>query len=115
MSQKELIKSLYRHVEELSHQQGERIALVGCDEQGQTLSEIRYRELPARLEAVAVYLHSLGLKKGDAVAVAFKNSIDLLVLSWAAWASGIVTVPLDVKRDTEELCAYKIKLTDAKL
>ncbi|HEY4527100.1 MAG TPA: class I adenylate-forming enzyme family protein [Candidatus Paceibacterota bacterium] len=115
MSQKELIKSLYRHVEELSHQQGERIALVGCDEQGQTLSEIRYRELPARLEAVAVYLHSLGLKKGDAVAVAFKNSIDLLVLSWAAWASGIVTVPLDVKRDTEELCAYKIKLNDAKV
>ena len=114
MSDNELIRSFFRHIETLSKQQPDGVALVDCDENGTSVREISYRELPGRLQAAASYLHSLGCKKGDKVALAFRNSTDLLLLSWAAWASGIVTVPLDVKRDTAELSAYKIKVNEAK-
>lgn len=114
MSEDHAISNLYHHIETLSRSDAERLALIATDEQGNTLEEISYGELPMRLTQAAQYLHSIGLTKGDCVALAFKNSIDLLVINWAAWGSGIITVPLDVKRDTEELCAYKIKLNSAK-
>lgn len=108
------IRSLYEHVEMLAKRQPRAVALVDCDENGKALEEITYGALPDRLRAAASYLHSLGFKKNDKIALAFRNSSDLLILSWAAWANGLVTVPLDVKRDTEELSAYKIKLNEAK-
>ena len=108
------IQSLYQHVVALAKQEPQRAALIDCDENGKTVREITYGELPERLQAAAGYLHSIGFKKGDKVALAFRNSADLLLLSWAAWGSGIVTVPLDVKRDTGELAEYKIKLNNAK-
>ena len=114
MEKNGLIASPHTHIEALSRSQPEHLALVGCDENGKTIEEISYGELPKRTETAAQYLRSLGLEKGDRVALAFRNSVDLLILNWAAWSSGIITVPLDVKRDTEEQCAYKIKLNDAK-
>ncbi len=108
------IKSLWDYVGKLAQHAPKRLALIACDETGTTIEEISYGELPKRLQRAATYLHSLGIEKGDKVALAFRNSIDLLVLNWAAWGSGIITVPLDVKRDTEEQCAYKIQLNNAK-
>ena len=86
------------------------MALVACDQEGTITEEITYEELAKNIEAAASYLHGLGLKKGDRVALAFKNSPALLILSWAAWASGIVTVPMDTKRDTSESYQYKLNL-----
>ncbi|RJQ35564.1 long-chain fatty acid--CoA ligase [Candidatus Parcubacteria bacterium] len=108
------VTNFYEHAKSFARSAPERPALVACDDLGKTLFEISYGELPGRLEAAAKYLHSLGIQKGDRVAVAFRNSVDLLILNWAAWGSGIVTVPLDVKRDTEEQCTYKIELNNAK-
>src|SRR3989338_9080120 len=110
MEDSESVRSLYEHIVTLAKQQPQRVALVDCDENGASVREITYGELPERLQAAAGYLSSLGLKKGDKIALAFRNSADLLLLSWAAWASGIVTVPLDVERDTGGLAAYKIQV-----
>ncbi|HEY4526899.1 MAG TPA: class I adenylate-forming enzyme family protein, partial [Candidatus Paceibacterota bacterium] len=113
MANKAPIRSLYEHITDIARRHGDHLALIGCDESGNTREEITYAELALRLEAAQHYFYSLGVRRGDRVALAFKNSPELLILSWAAWASGIVTVPLDVKRDTPELCAYKINLNKA--
>ena len=109
------VKSLYEHIVSLAEKTPARLALLSCDQEGKILSEISFKELAKEIESAAAYLFGLGLKKGDRIALAFKNSAELLVISWAAWSSGIITVPLDTKRDTVEQHAYKIKLNGAKL
>src|SRR3989338_6682654 len=104
------IKSLREHIVALAKKDPKKMALVACDQEGTITEEITYEELAKNIEAAASYLHGLGLKKGDRVALAFKNSPALLILSWAAWASGIVTVPMDTKRDTSESYQYKLNL-----
>src|SRR3989338_9992326 len=104
------VKSLYEHIVSLAEKTPARLALLSCDQEGKILSEIRFKELAKEIESAAAYFFGLGLKKGDRIALAFKNSAELLVISWAAWSSGIITVPLDTKRDTVEQHAYKIKL-----
>src|SRR3989338_8098362 len=104
------IKSLREHVASLAQKSPDKAALIGCDEEGNVVKRLTYRELSRLIESAAVYLSGLGLKKGDRVALAFKNSPELLILSWAAWASGVVTVPMDTKRDTGEQYQYKLNL-----
>lgn len=115
MSDRAPIQNLRQHISSLAERQPDRPALVGVDETGRTVEEVTYLELADRMDATAGYLRSLSLREGDKVALAFKNSVELLVLSWAAWASGVVTVPLDTKRDTPVLCAYKVDLNKVKL
>ena len=109
------IKSLHGHISSLAKNNPKKTALLACDEGGAMVQEISYLELLQKIEDAAAYLHNAGLERGDRVALAFRNSVELLILSWAAWGAGIVTVPLDIKRDTVELYQYKIKLTNAKL
>ena len=109
------IKNLHEHIVSLAKQNPKKTALLSCGAEGKILGEITYGELSRQVESTANYLHKLSLKSGDRVALAFNNSAELLILSWAAWSAGIVTVPLDIKRDTGELRQYKIKLSNAKL
>src|SRR3989338_9513133 len=104
------IKSLREHIAALAQKYSDNAALVGCDEEGNVRQRLTYRELSRSLELAAAYLADLGLKNGDRVALAFKNSPELLILSWAAWASGIVSVPMDTKRETGESYQYKLAL-----
>lgn len=107
------ITDLRSHIASLAKRDPKKIALIACDQEGKVMNEISYQELSQKIDAAAEYLHEAGLLKGDRVALAFKNSPELLILSWAAWSSGIVTVPLDTKRDTGELYAYKIQKNEA--
>ena len=109
------IKSLREHIAALAQKYSDNAALVGCDEEGNVRQRLTYRELSRSLELAAAYLADLGLKKGDRVALAFKNSPELLVLSWAAWASGVVSVPMDTKRDTGEQYQYKLNLNKVRV
>ncbi|OGZ00751.1 MAG: hypothetical protein A3B13_00780 [Candidatus Liptonbacteria bacterium RIFCSPLOWO2_01_FULL_45_15] len=109
------IKNLHEHIVSLAKRSPEKIALLSCDSEEKIFGEITYGELSRQVESAADYLRKLSLKSGDRVALAFNNSAELLILSWAAWSTGIVTVPLDIKRDTGELHQYKIKLSNAKL
>src|SRR3989344_3128136 len=109
------IKNLHEHIVSLAKRSPEKIALLSCDSEEKIFGEITYGELSRQVESAADYLRKLSLKSGDRVALAFNNSAELLILSWAAWSTGIVTVPLDIKRDTGELHQFKIKLSNAKL
>lgn len=106
---------MHAHIVSLAKKHPKQIAFLTCDEGGNIVEEITYGELPKKIEAAAGYLKRLGAEEGDRVALAFKNSAELLILSWAAWSVGIVTVPLDVKRDTGELYKYKITTNNATL
>ena len=110
-----LPKSLYEHIASIAKQNSAKVALLGVDEKGTVVEKITYPDLLEKLEVAAEELASLGLVKGDRIALAFRNSPALLIWSWAAWATGIVTVPMDTKRDTPELYEYKINLNKAKV
>src|SRR3989338_548332 len=109
------IKGLRERIVSLAQKYPDKAALVGCDEEGNVRQRLTYQELSRSLELAAAYLAGLGLKKGDRVALAFKNSPELLILSWAAWASGIVSVPMDTKRETGESYQYKLALNKVRV
>jgi long-chain acyl-CoA synthetase len=109
------IKNLHEHIAVLAKKYSQKIALQACNEAGDIVENISYAQLLQKIESAAASLHKFGLQKGDRLALAFRNSPDLLIWSWAAWGSGIVTVPMDTKRDTPELYAYKINLNAAKV
>lgn len=106
---------MHEHIASLVKQNPKKVALVATDEKGTITEEITYAGLLEKVGAAAAELKSLGLQKGDRIALAFRNSPALLIWSWAAWATGIVTVPMDTKRDTPELYEYKINLNKAKV
>ncbi len=110
-----LPKNLYGHIAALAKENPDKVALLGVDERGTVVEKITYADLLEKVTAAAAELKGLGLVKGDRIALAFRNSPALLIWSWAAWATGIVTVPMDTKRDTPELYEYKINLNKAKV
>ncbi|MFA6969636.1 MAG: class I adenylate-forming enzyme family protein [Candidatus Paceibacterota bacterium] len=109
------MKNLHEHLSGLAHADPARAALLVCDTSGTIIEEISRAALLARVEAAAAYLQRKRLSRGDRVALALGNCADLLSISWAAWSMGIATMPLDTKRDTDELRAYKTSASDAKL
>ena len=62
---------------------------VVCDEQ-----RLTFRELEAQVNRLANALLSLGLKKGDKLALVLPNCLELLNAYQAAALTGIVVVPL---------------------
>src|SRR3989338_11105948 len=82
------ITSLYEHISSL-----EGVALIGCDEEGKTKQHISYKQLKEKIERAGSWLVKLGLKDRDVVGLAMSNSVELLVVSWAAWSLGIITAP----------------------
>ncbi|MDR2149540.1 MAG: AMP-binding protein [Spirochaetaceae bacterium] len=64
---------------------------------------LTYREALARIEAVARYLHSNGIGKGDTVAVTGKNSPEWTVAYLAVLWSGAIVVPIDYQLKIEEI------------
>jgi long-chain acyl-CoA synthetase len=109
------MENLHDHLLSLATKDPERPILLACTETGQVETTVTARNLLQKVESAAVFLQTQGLDRGDRVALDLGNSVEFLYLSWAAWATGIVTVPLDTKRDTEELRAFKISSTNAKL
>jgi len=107
-----MIESLYNHISKLA---SDNPALLGCDEEGEIVERISYKQLKEKIEKTGAWLAGLGLKRGDVLGLAIPNSIELLLISWAAWAMGVITVPLDEKRDTIEQHLYKLRLSKAKV
>lgn len=108
-------KNMHALFDSLARDNPDTFVLFSCTPEGVITEKISYNQLEKKVHNFASYLLALGLKKNDRVALAFSNSTDLLILSWAAWSIGIITVPLDTKNDTQELYRYKIKITKAKL
>src|SRR3989344_3285823 len=109
------MRSFHGHLAALATANPEKEALLACDIEGAVTETISRAALLKKIRTAALYMRNRGVHTGDRVALAFGNCADLLILSWAAWSMGVVTVPLDTKRDTDELREYKIKASDAKL
>ncbi len=109
------MKNLHEHLVALAHADPERPIIFVCDAVGAITKEITRAALCTKVENAAAYLQSKGLHTGDRIALDCVNSAELLIISWAAWACGIATVPLDTKRDTLELREHKMKVSSAKL
>ena len=77
-----------------------RLARIADQFPGQTAiscqgSEISYRELNQRIEAVEQSLASVQLDQGDRVAICLERSVEAVVAMLAVLRSGLVFVPLD--------------------
>lgn len=62
---------------------------------GTTGERLTYRELDQRSNRFAQYLLSLGLQRGDRVAIFLENNIRCFELCWAALRSGLLLVPIN--------------------
>jgi len=109
------VVNLYKHLVDAANAHPDKVALLDCDLQGNTQSTITYAELVGRINTAAAGLAVMGFRPSDRVALALDNPTEHLLVTWAAWCMGITTVPLDLKRDTPELAAYKVKASGARL
>ena len=107
--------NLFDHISSLAQNQPNRIALLEADKKGKIQDAITYKELKDRIEYAAFWLIQNGLKDKDILALAMPASNDFLILSWACWSIGIITVPLDIKRDTVDQHKFKLDLSKTKL
>jgi long-chain acyl-CoA synthetase len=64
---------------------------------------LNYTEALAKIEAVARWLHSRGIRKGDRVAVTGKNAPEWTVAYLAILFAGGVVVPIDYQLKNEEI------------
>src|SRR5690242_381634 len=55
---------------------------------------LTYRQLDARVDAVAANLHALGRASGERVAVYMANSIELIVAYFGILRAGLIVVPI---------------------
>src|SRR3989338_5352113 len=111
-----MIRSLKDHIFELAETQPSKPALLSCSQEGETEKTYTFLDLKNEIVSAGNWLQKgLGLVKGDVLALALPNSAELLLLSWSAWALGIVTVPLDMKRDTFKDYQYKLELSRARV
>ena len=67
--------------------------------------EINYADLNARVNQLAHGLLSLGVRRGDAVALSVGNRIEHLEIVFATAKIGALAIPLDVKWKALELAA----------
>lgn len=76
---------------------------------------LSYSTLSLLVHKAAVWLVSLGIKRGDRFAILMHNEPEVIILELAGSLIGAATVPLDVKRDTPERMAFKLNDTRAKV
>jgi long-chain acyl-CoA synthetase len=66
-------------------------------------SSISYGELRQKIASFAKYLHEIGIKKGDRVALMCQNSQEFLYSYFAITSLGAITVPLNLMLTIEEI------------
>lgn len=109
-------QSILQSIDSYSRKQPDKEAIIGMNEDCRDAPAISYKNLAEILRQSCDFFHdTLELKPGDAISVLMENETELLVINWAAWSSGLRTVPLDTKRDTLERKLYKLRLTEAKV
>jgi long-chain acyl-CoA synthetase len=75
---------------------------------------LNYEEALAKIEAVARWLHSKGVRKGDKVALTGKNAPEWTVAYLGILFAGAVIVPIDAQLHFDE-CVNLIKVAGAKI
>ncbi len=96
------MKDLYEHISALTKEDPGRAILIDCDLHGPTLEISRAQLLQKVGEKMTALKQQHGVLLLDG-----ENRSDFLITCWAAWCAGVTVVPLDRKRDTQELREYK--------
>ena len=100
---------LYKHISTLAGEDTKRPVLLDCDEHGATVKEISRAELLQQIDTKIA-----GLRGGTApLLIEGESTADFLITCWAAWCAGRTVVPLDGKRDTQEMREYKAQAASA--
>lgn len=95
---------------------GEKTAITFADIDSATVQNFSYAELLKNVQSLThLLLDKYSLRKGDAIALHLGNDPLLLFCHLAAFANGLINVPLDLKRDSSDRKLYKINTTQAKL
>lgn len=103
-------------LENWTKKSGDRLAMKYIDVENPELNwSCNYKQFDTLIGKTRDYLTLSGIKKGDAIAFAYENSPEVILLSWAAWTMGVKTVPLDTKRDDSEMMDYKTGLARVKI
>ena len=109
-------ESVLHWIDHYSKKHPDKEAIVGVGEPGKDSVSVSYAELAHILRMSCGYFRdTLALAPGDAISVLVENKPELPAISWAAWSSGLKTVPLDSKRDSLERKLYKLRLTETKV
>lgn len=88
-------------IAELGARHGARTALV--DLSGDRPVEITYERLVESTTGLARALHGAGVRRGDRVAVALDNSIEMVTTEWSCLIAGFVWVALNVRSSSGEI------------
>mgnify|MGYP003627391463 CR=1 FL=1 len=85
---------------------GERVAVSTRD------ARLTYSELLARVEAFALGLNEIGVRRGDNIALWMTDTIEWVIARWAIPSFGAVLVPVNTRLRGDEL-SYIIDQSDA--
>lgn len=85
----------------------DRIAVVCGD------VRLTYGELEAQANRIAHVFQQQGLQRGDHIATLIGNRVEILMIVWAAWRSGLYITPMSTALTCTEL-AYLVQDCDAK-
>lgn len=110
------ISTLNKCLEDWDKKAGDKQAIeyIDVDNQSQNWS-CKFEQFRELVGKTRYYLSQNGIKIGEAIAFAYENSPEVILLSWAAWTMGVKTVPLDTKRDDLNMMQYKTGLAGAKI
>lgn len=89
-------------------------AIVAVDVDTGGADVISYGQLDTLVRRAATWLSSMEINRGDRFAILMQNTPEVLILELAGAMIGAATVPLDIKRDTQERKLFKLKDTRAK-
>lgn len=108
--------SFEKFIEKLAQKYKTKEAIVFEDVDKNTSYSISYKELDRLTGNLAqTLINKFGLKKRECFSFSLTNTPEIILLNFAAWRAGLITVPLDPRRDTLERKIYKLKLTNSKL
>ncbi len=92
----------------------DKAAIIAVNVDTDERDSISYGQLALLVRRAASWLMSLGINRGDRLAILMHNAPEVLILELAGAMIGAATVPLDFKRDTIDRKIYKLKDTAAK-
>lgn len=76
---------------------------------------ITYQELSIYVKQTIAYLRQFCPEAGQSLAFCFPNTPEVIVLNYAAWSAGLISVPLDSTRDTLDTKIYKLQKAKARV
>lgn len=65
--------------------------------------EVSYQQLTNYIDRTAAYLHSLGLRQGDRIAISAQKDLEFIYVYFAAHALGVVNIVVDAESNRQKL------------